>query len=74
MKCHWQIRRRGVTTLDGQRRWDRAYQQLLQWTAQELSELSAVAPIDVPPAQEVNDASSPLHSDFDAAASRDPHQ
>ena len=73
MKRHWQIRRRGTATLDGQRRWDRAYQQLLQWTARDLAELpSAVAP-NLPPAEEVKDASSDLHADFDVAAGRGPH-
>lgn len=31
MKRHWQVRRQVTPHPDGQRRWDRAYQLLLQW-------------------------------------------
>lgn len=31
MKRQWQIRRTLLASTDGQRRWDRAYQQLLSW-------------------------------------------
>jgi hypothetical protein len=33
MKHHWQIRRQFQPTADGARRWDQAYQYLLDWTA-----------------------------------------
>ena len=33
MKRHWQIRRQFQPTADGARRWDQAYQYLLDWTA-----------------------------------------
>jgi hypothetical protein len=32
MKHHWQIRRQFQPTADGARRWDQAYQYLLDWT------------------------------------------
>ena len=32
MTRHWQIRRQLHTTADAARRWDRAYQMLLQWS------------------------------------------
>ncbi|GIK43935.1 MAG: hypothetical protein BroJett011_77680 [Chloroflexota bacterium] len=32
MKRHWRIRRQTNPKLDGQQRWDRAYQLLLQWS------------------------------------------
>jgi hypothetical protein len=32
MKRHWHIRRQFQPTADGARRWDQAYQYLLQWT------------------------------------------
>ncbi len=31
-KRSWRIRRDGVSPLDAQRRWDRAYQLLIQWS------------------------------------------
>ncbi len=33
MKRQWQIQRTLLAAADGQRRWDRAYQHLLGWTA-----------------------------------------
>ena len=33
MKRQWQIRRQFQPTADGARRWDQAYQYVLQWTA-----------------------------------------
>ena len=33
MKRHWQIRRQFQPTADGARRWDQAYQYLVDWTA-----------------------------------------
>lgn len=32
MKRQWRVRRELQAALDGQRRWDRAYQELLAWT------------------------------------------
>jgi hypothetical protein len=36
MQRQWYIRRQSVPTPDGQRRWDRAYQYLLRWSASSL--------------------------------------
>lgn len=33
MKRQWQIRRTLLASTEGQRRWDRAYQQVLSWTS-----------------------------------------
>jgi hypothetical protein len=41
MKRHWQVRRQTAPHPDGQRRWDRAYQLLLQW---EQARLMALTP------------------------------
>ena len=32
MKHQWNIRRQTIAVPDGQRRWDQAYQMVLQWT------------------------------------------
>src|SRR5215203_5413416 len=32
MRCQWTVRRTMRPTPEGQRRWDRAYQELLAWT------------------------------------------
>jgi hypothetical protein len=32
MTRHWSVRRHGVPRREGARRWDDAYQHLLQWT------------------------------------------
>ena len=34
MKQKWEVQRTGVKRLDGQRRWDIAYQRLLQWSSE----------------------------------------
>jgi len=39
MKRQWQTRRTLLAAADGRRRWDRAYQQLLGWTAPDLPPL-----------------------------------
>ena len=66
MKRRWQIRRHLKPCLDGQQRWDRAYQYLLRWTSTEW-----LAQTDVPgalnPSQEVDDAHSHLCPRVDSA-------
>ena len=42
MKRKWEVQRTTVEQLDGQRRWDIAYQRLLQWA----SEFKEVVPED----------------------------
>ena len=41
MRCKWTVRRTMQPDPDGQRRWDRAYQEVLAWTTE-----MAVAPAD----------------------------
>lgn len=50
MKRQWAIRRQFQPTMDAERRWDQAYQHLLEWTAQ--SDLvGAPLPSSGPPAE-----------------------
>ena len=42
MRCQWIVRRTTQPDPDGQRRWDRAYQQVLAWT-KEMAVASASA-------------------------------
>jgi hypothetical protein len=44
MKRHWRTRRQLLPQLDGQRRWDRAYQLLLGWTGPSESAETAGSP------------------------------
>ena len=64
MERKWQKRRCLVAHTDGQRRWDRAFQYLLQWVA---AEQDAVSAPGVSP-QEVDDESSGIGACLDAAA------
>ena len=67
MERQWQKRRCLVAHTDGQRRWDRAFQYLLQWVA---AEQDAVSAPGVSP-QEVDDESSGICACLDAAPSTD---
>jgi hypothetical protein len=58
MRRTWQVRRSWTEDLDGQRRWDRAYQLLLRWT---------VAARQPPTEEEGNDASGILRAGVDGA-------
>ena len=65
MKRAWHIRRELLATADGHRRWDRAYQALLTWTATD-----EVAPTTVGRARvgkERDDAGRDLCAGVDAA-------
>lgn len=66
MKRKWAVRRSLVQRSDGQRRWDIAYQRLLQWT----HEGAAVPDEGTPPmiTQEVKDESRHLYSRIDYSA------
>jgi hypothetical protein len=68
MERQWQRRRRLVAQADGQRRWDRAFQALLQWSA------PAPGALRVPgiPIQEVDDESGGVGACLDPAPSADP--
>jgi hypothetical protein len=68
MERQWQKRRRLVAQPDGQRRWDRAFQALLQWSA---PEAGALKPPGIP-IQEVDDESGSVCACLDPAPSADP--
>ena len=54
MKRHWQIRRQFQPTGDGARRWDQAYQYLLDWTApHEFHVTAAPAPLHKPQTEDM---------------------
>ena len=65
MKHAWKTRRTLLPQADGQRRWDQAYQLLLQWTQ---------ASVPPPPqtTEEVAHVSSDLCAGLDPKASADP--
>ena len=67
MERQWQKRRRLVAQADGQRRWDRAFQALLQWSAPEPGRLK----VPGVPKQEVDDESSGVCTCLDPAPSAD---
>ena len=57
MKRQWRIHRQVVEVVDGQRRWDRAYQCLLRWGGTGLPEQSSAAVTGFQSMQEVSDES-----------------
>lgn len=71
VKRTWKVGRTLVQRSDGQRRWDLAYQRLLQWT-NEVTEVPAQGtPLN--PTQEVKDESCHLRSCFDITATTKPN-
>ena len=65
MRRQWTVRRTRQPEPDGQRRWDRAYQELLAWTG---AGSGAEVPVDVvlePSDPEVKDESSPVRPRLD---------
>src|SRR5918997_4781007 len=70
MRCQWTVRRTMRPDPDGQRRWDRAYQEVLPWTR-----VQAVAPAGAsrgPGAREDGHEGGALRPGIDAAASAGP--
>ena len=67
MTHSWQVTRATAPRPDGQRRWDRAYQLLLEWSAGEPTDPDP----NVPP-PEMTDASRDLRPRIDPAADPDP--
>jgi hypothetical protein len=57
MKTPWQVHRTPVAQHDGERRWDDAYQLLLQWAMEH-----EAGPSPAPPHQEKPNGSRPLRS------------
>jgi hypothetical protein len=55
VKRKWEVQRTTVERLDGQRRWDIAYQRLLQW-ASEVEEVPAGGISDITTQEEQNES------------------
>ena len=66
MKRQWRMRRELLATADGQRRWDRAYQELLLWTHPGVAVPALMAGEQV--RKEQGDACGDLRAGIDAAA------
>ncbi len=71
MKRKWAVRRSLVQRGDGQRRWDIAYQRLLQWT-QKVALVTEQGPAPII-TQEVKDESCHLCSSVDLTATTKPN-
>jgi hypothetical protein len=54
MNHQWKVRRQWTETQDAQRRWDRAYQYLLQWSGEASRPQSTAILSSAQPIQEVN--------------------
>src|SRR4051812_19084019 len=68
MRRQWIVRRTMQQDPDGQRRWDRAYQELLAWTSVgPADEVPGVAVLE-PPSPEVDDESCGICPRLDAAS------
>jgi hypothetical protein len=67
MNRTWQVHRETVAHIDGQRRWDRAYQLLLRWAADR-----GAAPVPTL-TQEETDAHCPVGPCLDQPPATDPH-
>ena len=72
MKRHWKVQRSLVKRLDGQRRWDIAYQRLLQWT-NEMNAGPSEGPAALMTTQEVKNESCPLCPCLDFTATTKPN-
>ena len=55
MKRQWRLRRQTSPKLDGQQRWDRAYQLLLKWSQEPEPNNSQPTKITPMPTQEIRD-------------------
>ena len=64
-KRQWSIRRTTTQALQAQRRWDRAYQQVLQWSAPPVS-------LTPTPSQEKHEEHRSLRPRLDPTTSADP--
>lgn len=73
MKRQWRTRRQALPQSDGQRRWDRAYQLLLEWTTPSETATATADPSPVPTVaallstQEVEHAGGPVCARLDPA-------
>ena len=71
MKRPWEVQRTTIKQLDGQRRWDIAYQHLLQWTS-EVEAMPREGPADIIP-QEEKDEDRHLRSRLNLTATTEPN-
>jgi hypothetical protein len=71
VKRKWEVQRTSVKRLDDQRRWEIAYQRLMQWT-NEMSAVSEEATASLM-TEEDNHESGALCSGFDRPATTDPN-
>jgi hypothetical protein len=69
MKRKWQVRRSMVERLDGQRRWDCAYQCLLRWVSEAASQANNNSPSSAQREEQANE-SRHLHSCFNTTAAK----
>src|SRR3954451_869027 len=69
MRRQWSVRRTRQPEPDGQRRWDRAYQEVLAWTEAAVSGEALAAAPRTPPQGEGPDESGSLRPGLDAAPS-----
>jgi hypothetical protein len=67
MKHRWEVRRQLNPASDGQRRWDRAYQLLLQWTTSTSGEPANKATAGSCSRQEEHHENCSLPAGFDSA-------
>jgi len=72
VKRHWKVQRSLVKRSDAQRRWDIAYQRLLQWTNEMRAEPTDGS-ASLMTTQEVKDESCPLYPCLDFAATTEPN-
>src|SRR3712207_5930698 len=70
MRCRWTVHRTMRPTLEGQRRWDRAYQEVLAWTEGPVDGPGGVP--RGPGAPEAGHESGPLRPGVDAAPGAGP--
>jgi hypothetical protein len=68
MRRQWIVRRTTQQEPDGQRRWDRAYQEMLSWTGDGLVDEARGGAVQEPPHLEVKDESSRLCPRLDATS------
>jgi hypothetical protein len=67
MKRQWKVRRQFQLTKDAERRWDQAYQHLLEWTLPNRQDV--FPPSSRPPAEaEVKDEECDLSAGFDQSS------
>jgi hypothetical protein len=72
MNRQWIIRRQVVEVVDGQRRWDQAYQCLLRWGSQARPEQPVEVVTGFQPKQEVSDENRGIRTSVDSTSGTGP--